>query len=290
MKILVTGSTGLLGTDISYTLEESGYDLLKACHSERGGKFIAADITSEEGMETLTNQDWDCIVHTSAWKNPDECENKESDTYRINVWATEQLAKAAAEKNAKMIFISTDYVFSGNNPPYSEDSAKNPINYYGKTKSMAEDKIAAIASDYCILRVPILYGIRAGLKASDVLNSSLKAIQSKNNCIVDNFITRYPTYTGDVADAVKCLIEKDAQGIFHCSGTDKTTKYGIIKLLGKLLDLNTAHIKPLNSKPASNAARPLDCHLSTKKYSELNNIVPLSFEDRLKSIIEDGKI
>jgi dTDP-4-dehydrorhamnose reductase len=287
MKVLVTGATGLLGSDIVYMLENNNIETVKACFSQRNNNYIAADITTEEGISKLAGAEWDSLIHTSAWRDPDECENKQKETYRLNVWATGQLAETAYARNAKMIFISTDYVFSGNNPPYSETDIKDPINYYGKTKKTAEEKILDVSGDFCILRVPLLYGIRAGLKASALLNAAFNALNSDNTSQMNNTITRYPTYTGDVADAILFLLNKNAKGIYHFSGQDKTTKYHIAETIAELLNKKIENIIKMDIPPNDNARRPLDSHLSMDKLLSLGFEKPLPFKNRAEQLLKE---
>ena len=286
MKVLVTGATGLLGSDIVYSLNSRNIETVKACFSQRNDDSIAADITKEEGISKLADIDWDCLVHTSAWRDPDECENKQKETYRLNVWATEQLAKIAYAKNAKMVFISTDYVFSGNNPPYTETDTQDPINYYGKTKEIAENKILDISSDFNILRVPVLYGTRAGLKASALLSGAINALNSDKTFKMDNCITRYPTYTGDVAEAALLLLNKKAKGIYHFSGQDKTTKYGVAETIADLLNKSMDNIIKMDVPPNDDARRPLNSHLSMNKIIELGLEMPLPFKHRVEQLLK----
>jgi S-adenosylmethionine synthetase len=289
MKILVTGATGLLGTDIVYNLEKAGHQVLKGCFSDRGTGYIAADIKTEAGIKKLDAESWNFVVHASASKNPDECEVEQDDAYKVNVWAAEQIAKVAFQRSANMLFISTDYVFSGEKPPYSETDIKDPINYYGKTKDLAEGKILDTLPEACILRVPILYGIRAGLKASDLLNSSLEKINTLEEAIIDDYVVRYPTYTGDVAGVVKFLINKQLKGIYHFSGQDKLTKYSALKILADILNKKSDHILPFNEMPESNARRPIDSHLGMDKLLSLGYGYPLSFTERILRIVNGNK-
>jgi len=287
MKILVTGATGLLGSDIVYTLKHRNIETVKACFSQRGNDYIAANITTEEGIKKLADIDWDCLIHTSAWRDPDTCENKQEETYRLNVWAAEQLAKVALTRNAKMVFISTDYVFSGNNPPYTETDSKDPINYYGETKKIAENKILEISKDFCILRAPLLYGIRAGIKASALLNTAINALNSNKPSQMDNTITRYPTYTGDVAEAALLLLNKKAEGVYHFSGQDKTTKYGIAETIADLLNKNMNNVTKMNVPPNDDAKRPLDSHISMDKLLALGFKMPLPFKNRVEKLLKE---
>lgn len=288
MKVLVTGASGLLGTDIVLELIASGHEVIKNSLSERPG-FVSADIRSQGGIEKLASLDWDCIIHTSAARDPDLCEKDKEDTYNLNVKASEELAKAASAKKAKFVFISTDYVFSGNNPPYKETDKPDPINCYGETKFEAEKLILSICPDAIILRVSILYGINAGLKASALLYSSIKAIESKTEVSIEDVIIRYPVYTGDVAEAISFLLNKKASGIFHFSSDDRLTKYQIAKDIASILDKDFSHIKPLKTIPPTPAKRPLDSHLDYAKIHSMDFPKPLSFKEHISSFKEKFK-
>jgi len=285
MNILVTGASGLLGSDIVLYFASSDHQIIKNSFSERPG-FIAADITKKEDLNKLIALNWDCIVHTTAARDPDTCEINRQDAFNLNVTAAEELAKAAAERRAKFVFISTDYVFSGNNPPYMETDKPDPINYYGETKAEAEKRVLALCPDAIIMRVSVLYGINTGLKASPLLYSSIKAIESKTELLIDNTIIRYPVYTGDVAAALNFLLQINAIGIFHLSSEDKTTKFQITKDIASLLGKDSSHIKPLNTIPLTPAKRPIDSHLDCSKIYSLGFPKSLPFKERI-DIIKD---
>lgn len=282
MKVLVTGASGLLGTDIVLELIASGHEVIKNSLSERPS-FISADISTKSGIEKLASLDWNCIIHTSAARDPDSCEKDRKGTYNLNVRASEELAKTALSKKAKFVFISTDYVFSGDNPPYKETDKPHPINCYGETKLEAENSILSICPDALIVRVPILYGINAGLKASALLYSSIKAIESKTEVCIEDVIARYPAYTGDIAKAIDFLLKKKASGIFHFSSDDKLTKYQIAKKIASVTGKGSSHIKPLKILPETPAKRPLDSHLNADKIFSLGLEKPLSFIEKISS-------
>ena len=135
-------------------------------------------------------------MHTAAARDPDSCERDPEMADTLNVRATEALARAAAGRGAKFVFISTDYVFDGKTPPYKENAIPNPINVYGLTKLIAERIVLQHCPDALIIRVSILYGINAGVKASALLYSSLQLLEKRQIVEVDNVVVRYPVFTG----------------------------------------------------------------------------------------------
>ncbi len=288
MKILITGASGLLGANIAQTLKSHEKELklekllLQRFQSAPG--FISADLTSEQGLKTLTAEEWDVVIHTAANKDPDSCEKDHAGTDALNVYATHFLAQEASRRNAYMIYICTDYVFPGKNPPYNEQADPAPTNYYGKSKLNGEREVLNASDKFCSLRVPILYGSAAGLQHSALLAGSIKALLNQKEQLIDDAIVRYPTYTGDVAEAIVLLIKNRAEGIFHCTGNDKTSKYQICVEMADILGLSHEHIFPLENPPESKAKRPYDCHLTMEKLKALGFPEPLPLRERIKSL------
>lgn len=286
LKILITGASGLLGSDIVNSAEQRYSHIsaiMRVCSKPSAG-FLSADLTTESGIKKINESDWDTLIHAAAWRSPDQCERYRSGSHRLNTWATEQLASEAANRGAKMLYISTDYVFPGTNPPYGEDDIPSPVNYYGETKLEGEKAVSNLCGNSCILRIPLLYGIRGGLAKSDLLAGSLKALDSENPCPMEDSIVRYPTYTGDVAEAAFFLLEKDASGIFHFSGQDKTSRYKITATIAKVFGKSMKNIVRLEEAPKTEAVRPHDSHLGMGKIISMGFPVPMSFEDRIRKL------
>jgi dTDP-4-dehydrorhamnose reductase len=285
MKLLITGAAGLLGADIVYEAERKNIETVKVRLNDDGsGNFIAADITTDAGIDLLDSLEWDTMIHTAAWRNPDQCEKERESTYKINVEATGKLAELAAKRQAKMIYISTDYVFAGTNPPYAEDDPTGPVNYYGETKLLGEQKVLAMVPGSASLRIPFLYGIRNGIENSPMLKNALDSIRSDKPWAMEDKAARYPTYTGDVAKALMLMLEKDASGVYHFTGQDKTTKYGIVELISKITGGNMDNVYRMTEPPATEAVRPENSHLSMERFLKLGGELPLPFEKRLEII------
>lgn len=178
MKILLTGAAGLLGCDTAKCLQHAGYDLLKVRQHE-SPDFLALDLMEPESFSFLEKMAWDAIVHTAAWKEPDRCEQDPDSAFRMNSEATRRLAQLCAERNGWMLFISTDYVFNGKNPPYSEDSIPDPLNVYGQSKLAGEKAVLELLPETgAVLRVPFLFGASAGLDRCALLKTTWNALHA----------------------------------------------------------------------------------------------------------------
>jgi dTDP-4-dehydrorhamnose reductase len=290
IRILVTGASGMLGSEIVSLLENNRdrleiAEILKHRHREAPG-FISLDLKHDEDLKRIADYEWDIVIHTAANRDPDSCAVNSEDAVKINRDATAYLAEEAARRGARMIYISTDYVFSGNNPPYSEDSPTDPINIYGETKLAGEKAVLAASDKHASLRVPFLYGLKAGIEQAPMLAGSIKALKdTSKEYFLDDIGVRYPTFTGDVADAVLLLLEKRLSGIFHCSGEDKMTKYSIALAIGECLGLSSDHIKALNQSAVTVAARPLDSHILTEKLKKQGWNTPVDFKNRIELLL-----
>lgn len=286
MKILLTGASGMLGSDIVISVaSHPEISLIKTSLKARPG-FISADISTENGIATLKKLDWNAVIHTAAWKNPDSCEKMQAETEAINTIATGHLAQAAAERGAPMLYISTDYVFPGTRPPYDEFSIPYPLNVYGRTKLAGEKLLLETCGNKgIVLRIPFLYGLAAGLEQCPLLDSTLKALDSDKPWEMNDSAIRFPTWTGDVAAAAFFLLKKEASGIFHFSALESYTRYTITKTIAELLGKPMDKIVRSTSQPSGEALRPEDAHLAVKRLVDLGFPKVLPFKERLKHLL-----
>lgn len=280
MKILVSGSSGLLGSEIMLEAEKKSIQSIGFSRYPSNKNSFEADLLNENDFAKIAKLNFDCIIHTAAWRDPDQCEKDKETCKKINVIATERLAKIAKAKKALFFHISTDYVFSGENPPYDENTPPSPVNFYGETKAQAEE-IVRKTDNFIILRIPLLYGLAAGLENSALLKNSLDALASKKEWLMEDSIVRYPTFTGDVAKAIFFLIKKKSQGIFHFSGQDKTSRYRITIDIAKILSVPSDNIVRMEQPPPSETKRPKDSHLSMNKILAAGFPLPIPFKDRI---------
>jgi S-adenosylmethionine synthetase len=159
-------------------------------------------------------------------------------------------------------------VFDGTNPPYEVDARPNPLNFYGKTKLGGEIAVLEECPSSIILRVPVLYG-KCIENSESAVNMLIDVVKSRKETKMDNFQPRYPTNVGDVAKALKAMIEllptRGMNGVYHFTAKQQMTKYQMCQRFSEILAVPMNHITPISTAPVESVAtRPHDCNLSTK--------------------------
>ncbi|KAM4038367.1 methionine adenosyltransferase 2 subunit beta [Anomaloglossus baeobatrachus] len=208
------------------------------------------------------------IVHCAAEKRLDIVENHPYSASLLNVGVSENLAKLAAGTGSFLIYISTDYVFDGTSPPYTEDSEPNPLNMYGRTKLEGERVVLQNNDGAAVLRVPVLYGNVERTAESAITVLFDQVLQSNKLANIDNWQQRFPTEVKDVASVCVQMAERKLQdpslkGIFHWSGNEQMTKYEIACAMADVFNLPRRHLRPVTQEPVGATPRPwnpqLDC-------------------------------
>jgi len=230
-KILVTGASGLLGRALCKELHiHSRFETIGIAYSRAKRGLIKVDLLYRQEIDScIEKMKPDCIIHCAAIRNPDMCEQNPELVERLNINSTKWLANAALRFGSWMVYISSDYVFDGTNPPYYPYSQTNPINVYGKSKLESEIILQNLLKDYCILRLPILYGDIEFLGESPVTMIAQKLLTREKQKI-DNWTIRYPTHANDVAFVLRQIIEYKIRnpifrGICHWSNNEPYTKF-----------------------------------------------------------------
>jgi dTDP-4-dehydrorhamnose reductase len=206
MRVLIFGATGMLGKALMRRW--SGDEVIGLGSSD-------ADIRAPEQVRSAVTQakpEW--IVLAAAYTDVDGCEINPALAAAVNTQGAINVANAAIQAGARMLFVSTDYVFDGKKSwPYEVDDVSSPINIYGKSKADAEEEIVGILPDCCIVRTSWLFG-PGGKCFPDTI---LKLAASRSEIDVVNDQRGCPTYTFDLADAIIKLCRSSARGIVHCT-------------------------------------------------------------------------
>ena len=221
MKVLVTGANGQLGWDMILELKKRNYEPIATDISdsfEQDCEYIKLDITDEKAVHgVITKTKPDAVVHCAAWTAVDAAEEEENKpkVYAINVLGTKYIAEACKEADCKMIYISTDYVFSGEGTepwePDCEDFA--PLNYYGETKLEGEFAVKKALTKYYIVRTSWVFGSHG----NNFVKTMLRLAETHKEVRVVNDQIGTPTYTLDLARLLVDMCETDKYGVYHAS-------------------------------------------------------------------------
>ncbi|XP_054721724.1 methionine adenosyltransferase 2 subunit beta-like [Uloborus diversus] len=273
-KVIITGASGLLGRALMKEFLTHTWVVLGFALSRAKDIHLQVDLTDEVEVEKIIQQfKPDVIVHSAAQRSPDRVEKEYDDARKLNVDCSKKLAEFARAHDAAFIYISTDYVFDGKDPPYSENADPNPLNLYGKTKLEGEREVMKINPDSCVLRIPVIYGDEEYVGESAV-SSLIPLLQKKEpGTKISNYEIRYPCHVRDIAYvcyklAVVKLRDPTLNSIFHWCGKQPLTKYAMAKTIAEMHNLPFSHILP-DDNPSPGAQRPKDTQLSCKRLESL---------------------
>lgn len=272
MKVLLTGSNGLLGQAItSIFSRESDIELIQTSAEEKsyldyGYTYKTLDITIKNDVKNIIEfYSPDIIINCAAYTNVDKCETEREFTWKINVDGVKNLIIAARRTESKIIHFSSDYVFDGKNGPYSEISVPNPISFYGREKLASENSL--ITSDICftIIRTLVLYGIGNNVKS----NFALWMLEELRNNRPVNIVTDQisnVTMIDDLAFGTLKIVEKNCSGIYNIAGSDILSRYDFAMKMCEVFNLNKDLVMPITTASLNQPApRPLKSGLITLK-------------------------
>jgi dTDP-4-dehydrorhamnose reductase len=243
-KIIGTGITGLVGSRIVELLKDN-FEFSNVS-IETG-----TDITKPETLVIpIEKSDAQVILHLAAKTDVDGCENDRAQgengaAWKINVIGTQNIINAGKIKNKKIIYISTDFVFDGENPPlggYTEKDIPNPKNWYAQTKYEGEKRITNSGLPYVIVRIAYPYRAKFALKKDFARAITEKLTNNENiSALTDHIFT--PTFIDDIARAISIIIEIDAQGIYHVVGSTFLTPFDAANQIAETFNLPKNLIK-----------------------------------------------
>ncbi len=255
MKVLVFGARGMLGKDLVPALAVKHQVLARDIEDLN----IADQQRVQKEIETLRPQ---VVVNAAAYTNVDGCESNRELAFSVNAEGARNIAAGCAASNAKMIHLSTDYVFDGTSPaPYREEDSPNPLNVYGASKLQGERQIREVLENHLIIRTAWLYGHHG----KNFVDTILRLAAQQEELRVVNDQRGAPTFTKDLSWAIEKLLEKEAKGILHITNSGSCTWFEFAHQILKEKNIDNGSIVPISSaaltRPAKRPANSvLDCH------------------------------
>ncbi|MDZ4199369.1 MAG: SDR family oxidoreductase [Kiritimatiellia bacterium] len=286
MKTLVTGATGFLGRAVARRLRRDG-DVIELGLSGARSRQLVCDLRDAQAWADLLKRERpDRVVNCAAYRDPDFCETNPGEARRLNVDPVRVLAETLPPE-ALLMQISSDYVFDGETPPYSEADSRRPLNVYGATKVEAEDWTLR-RSGSLVLRMPLLVGRGASIADSGYLSGLLSELKNPTPRGVDDLSIRFPTWIEDVAEAIAFLFDQKASGLFHFSGEEGLTRWGCLHTVARVTGLSADHLRPLHQDSPKVARRPRNSQLSVARIRSLGFVRRTPFEDGVRSTLAPG--
>lgn len=259
LKILITGVKGQLGFDCLRVLKQRGYCRVLGIDKDE------LDITDEKAVNRFVLEyKPDVIMHNAAWTAVDKAEEMQDLVYKVNALGPKYIASAASKVNAKMFYISTDYVFDGEGTtPFEVDSPKNGLSIYGKTKSQGEDFVMSLTNKYFIIRISWAFGINGNNYIKTMLK--LSKIKDELNIVSDQIGS--PTYTLDLANLMADMMESEKYGIYHATNEGFCSWYDFTKYIYEVKGISNVKVNPITTEEylkinPNQARRPLNSRMS----------------------------
>jgi len=255
MKILITGSNGLLGQKLVSLLYLKPEITLIA--TARGANrdeiyedyiYESMDITSEENvLAVFRKHKPDAVIHTAAMTHVDQCELNKETCVDQNINAVNHIVKACKEVGAFLLHVSTDFIFDGTRGPLTEEEIPNPVNYYGWTKWEAEKAVEKSGLQWAIARTVLVFGVVQDMSRSNIVLWVKNNLEQKKEINVVNDQWRTPTLAEDLAMGCWLIVQKKATGIFNISGEEMLSPYDLAHTVADVWKLDKGLIKQADS-------------------------------------------
>jgi dTDP-4-dehydrorhamnose reductase len=293
MKILITGSKGQLGNELKDIINKGYSEIGKVSECIKNSQVFdfdvdKLDITDLKSVKNVLNTiKPDVVINCAAATNVDGCESDEDFAFKVNALGPRNLAMVCEEIGAKLVQVSTDYVFSGiGEKPLTEYDLTAPYSVYGKTKLLGENYVREFCSKYYIVRTAWLYGY----VGHNFVYTMRRLGKEKDSINVVNDQIGNPTHANDLAYHILKLIETDEYGIYHCTGKGECSWYDFAKMIIELSN-EECIVNPCTSEEYKTPAK-------RPEYSSLDNMMlrntvgdeMRNWQDAIKSFIENLKV
>ncbi|MFD2516192.1 SDR family oxidoreductase [Pontibacter locisalis] len=297
-KVLITGSNGLLGQKLTeLLLPRTSVEILATSRGENklaeilpSLPFRSMDVTDKAQVEKVVSEFRPThIIHTAAMTNVDQCESDREGALKLNRDAVQYLVDACEKYNVHLIHVSTDFIFDGENGPYDEEAAANPVNFYGETKLMAEEIVKKARCKWAILRTVLVFGVAHDYGRTNIVLWVRDSLQAGKVIKVVNDQFRTPTLAEDLAMGCWLAVEHDAEGIFNISGKEMLTPYDMAMQVAEYFALNKSLIDKADASTFTQPAkRPPRTGFDISKAEKQLGYQPHSFMEGIRMVAEQA--
>ena len=271
MKFLIFGGNGLVGKSLQTLLKSKGEEYFATYRSNGSENEIICDISKLNDLEAAFKKSQPDIVinATNLAGGVNKCEFESKLAYDFHFTSNKNMVDLANKYNAKFIMISTDYVFNGETPPYSEEDQTNPLNKYGEYKLEAENYMVNNSKDYIIARTTNVFGWDPLTKTPNYLMQLYFNLSEGKESNAPSFLSGNPTYVDDLSKAIVDLSMKNETGIFHVVGSSNINRYDWAVQFCNLFDFNKELLNDIKTAPKGIVPRPLESNLNSAKLEKV---------------------
>jgi dTDP-4-dehydrorhamnose reductase len=283
-RILVIGAKGMLGRDLVKILHSTFHT-----HQDSNREILEWDIDEidiREEKKTVNKIESfgpEIVINVAAYTDVDGCESNEEKAFAVNAEGMKHVALGALRCRAKVVYLSTDYIFDGKKrEPYLEDEPPNPLNVYGRSKWKGEQYVRELVKDVLIVRTQWLYG-RYG---NNFVTSILRQAREKKVLSIVNDQIGSPTYTVDLSEAISVLLQRDARGVFHVANSDLCSWYTFGQTILKLSGMERVKVIPISSKELSRPAiRPAYSVFNCQKLKQVTGMTLRPWSEAVRDFL-----
>jgi dTDP-4-dehydrorhamnose reductase len=285
---LILSANGLIGRAIRKQLEGK-YLWYGTYNKRKEPELIEVDITSNNDLKRIFEiSNPDCVINCANLAGGvNFCENNPELARKFHFDANVKVGELGNKYNARMVLISTDYVFDGKNPPYKEDDPKNPLNVYGKMKLQAERWMEEHLTQYTIVRTTNVFGWDPLTKTPNFIMGLYKKLNEGKTVKAPSCLWGNPTYVDDLSMAVIELIEKGVNGVFNIVGSSYINRYNWALKLCDVIGIDRRYVVEDKGLIQNSVPRPLKSHLSTGKFRKVCKTQLHTVEEGLEMFVDE---
>lgn len=285
--VLITGGTGLLGQGLSVGTPP-GWSIVSA-HLRSypvgpGSVERTVDVRSRSALERLfAEHRFDAVIHAAGIASVDYSEAHVEESTESNLGGTRNIAELCAAADTRLVYVSTNAVFDGSNPPYRESDGANPINAYGRIKLACEHLVADTLDRYVIVRPILMYGWPHAMGRPNPVTWVIDSLERGETIHVVDDVYENPLYNVSAGRAIWAVLDRDIRGVIHLAGRDVVSRYELALAVARIFELDESRIRRVSSAyfPAI-APRPRNTTLVTARMESELHVPPSTLEEGLR--------